>query len=137
MRTQVFARLSGIRTASAVTKEPARNQEAKNTASRAEPTIQLRRVPTRSARRPSGTENTNAAARDRVSIRPTWAGLSPTTWVKYTASPVMKAPSANAERTDWYDIARIRRSSGRRRDSREGMRRLLWFDQGQSSPRNS
>ena len=56
--------------------------EAKSSASRALPRIQVRRVPTRSASLPSGTDPTNTASPPIVRPSPTWAAESPTIWVK-------------------------------------------------------
>src|SRR4051794_10153747 len=42
-----------------------------------------------------------------VRPRPTWEADSPTIWVKYTALPVRKTPSPNADRTDWVDNLRM------------------------------
>src|SRR3954465_12376827 len=61
---------------------------------------------------------------------PTWAARSPTTWVKNTADPVRKVPSAVANSSDWVASRRDRGVGGMSRRSQDPSRDMHVFDQG-------
>src|SRR3954468_6539763 len=65
-----------------------------------------------------------------VSPIPTWAARSPTTWVKNTADPVRKVPSAVANSSDWVASRPDRGVGGMSRRSQDPSRDMHVFDQG-------
>src|SRR3954449_9421262 len=86
--------------------------------------------PKRSTSRPIGYAARNAAAPAQVRPSPTWAARSPTTWVKNTADPVRKVPSAVANSSDWVASRRDRGVGGMSRRSQDPSRDMHVFDQG-------
>ena len=99
------------------------------TASTADASTHRGLAPTRSARRPSGSWSSSVtpAAMDMPS--PTWAPLSPTSWVKNTAVPVRNEPVAKADRTHWIARSRSSLVGGRiPRNHRTSTRHLRYLD---------